>query len=554
MHNSPSSTRKHWPEPDMYTSTNVGATTLRLGTKLRPPPKNLNLSPEDMPARPPNSQRSPHKSPHPVLRWFGPRTSETVAQPPESRPLSRSASPLQNLLDALTSPLPIPSSPSLQVPPRAVPSPIPLSGSPLFLRSLTRMTLPVASLSYPPPAARPFDPPEDAQSPGAPIFLQHSHPDRSSLDTLRSLRDRSSGSSARLANQRGFATASAPRSLFGTSSAPPWRSFLADNKETTDRLLSEEDRAPTVEEEQSRIRKKYLSPKHPIVFCHGLLGFDSVTIGPAIAPLEVTHWRGIKEVLHANGIEVLMTRVPATSSPIERAKVLERKIEETYAGRSVHLIGHSMGGLDSRYLATNLHDHTFRILSITMISSPHRGSSFAEVFLKTVGPERFPSFLSLLDMLPNGGGDGSAFSCLTPAAMREFNEQTPDVPGIQYFSWGAAYNPGLIDTWKWPHSVVLEREGPNDGLVSVESAKWGTYLGTLEDVNHLDLVGWINSARFSWARLRGRDIKFHPATFYLAMADHLAREVDGVQPELEPVEEDPWDASSDREDNGDGDR
>jgi len=43
-----------------------------------------------------------------------------------------------------------------------------------------------------------------------------------------------------------------------------------------------------------------LSPKHLVVFCHGLLGFDSVTIGPAIAPLEVTHWQGIKEVLQAN--------------------------------------------------------------------------------------------------------------------------------------------------------------------------------------------------------------------------------------------------------------
>jgi hypothetical protein len=84
-----------------------------------------------------------------------------------------------------------------------------------------------------------------------------------------------------------------------------------------------------------------LSPKYPIVFCHGLLGFDSVTIGPAIAPLEVTHWRGIKEVLQANGTEVLMTRVPATSSPVQRAKVLEQKIEEMYAGRSVHLLGTS---------------------------------------------------------------------------------------------------------------------------------------------------------------------------------------------------------------------
>lgn len=83
-----------------------------------------------------------------------------------------------------------------------------------------------------------------------------------------------------------------------------------------------------------------------------------------------------------------------------------------------------------------------------------------------------PSVLSLLDLLPNGGGDGKAFECLTIESMRKFNEETPDVPGVQYFSWGAVYEPGLIDTWKWPHSVILEKEGENDGLVSVESSKW----------------------------------------------------------------------------------
>ena len=62
-------------------------------------------------------------------------------------------------------------------------------------------------------------------------------------------------------------------------------------------------------------------------------------LGPSIAPAEVTHWRGIKEVLEARGIEVLITRVPATSSPMERAKVLESKISEKLPGRSVHLIG-----------------------------------------------------------------------------------------------------------------------------------------------------------------------------------------------------------------------
>lgn len=504
------------------------------------------LSPDNMPTPPPNLQKPPHKAPHPVLRWFGHTNSSH--SPSNSQPPSPSSDSVENLLDALTSSLPALSTPTLKRPPRAVPPNMPLWSSPSYLVGLSRVTLPTASLSNLIPATRPFDSSDDSQSPGAPIYLQHSPPERSSLDALRSLRNRKSASSARLSRSSSLASLPSLPPLFSTSATPSWWRFKNDNKEDIDRLLSEEDRAPTVEEERSRIHKKYLSPKHPIVFCHGLLGFDSVTIGPAIAPLEVTHWRGIKEVLQANGTEVLMTRVPATSSPIQRAKVLEQKIEETYPGRSVHLLGHSMGGLDCRYLASNLHDHTFRILSISTISTPHRGSSFADHFLETVGPERFPSFLSLLDMLPNGGGDGSAFSCLTLQAMREFNEQTPNVPEVKYFSWGAVYNPGLIDTWKWPHSVILEKEGPNDGLVSVESAKWGTYVDTVEDVSHLDLVGWVNTARYSWAKLRGHNIAFHPATYYLSIADHLAREVDGVQPGPELIEEDPWDASSERDD------
>jgi triacylglycerol lipase len=226
------------------------------------------------------------------------------------------------------------------------------------------------------------------------------------------------------------------------------------------------------------------------VFCHGLLGFDSVSIGPAIAPVEVTHWRGVKEVLEANGCEVLITRVPATSSPEDRAKVLEKRVSEVYPGRKVHLIGtwitssisdntgaqkcsvgHSMvsvstgllarvvtgndidsrfhqGGIDCRYLTTHLKDRKFEVASVTTIASPHRGCYFADHFLSLVGTSRMPSVLGLLDMLPNGGGDGKAFESLTVANMKQFNEQTPDVEGVRYFSWGATYTPGLIDTWR----------------------------------------------------------------------------------------------------------
>ena len=99
------------------------------------------------------------------------------------------------------------------------------------------------------------------------------------------------------------------------------------------------------------------------------------------------------------------------------------------------------------------------MLSITTISSPHRGSAFADHFLSTVGRERLPSVLSLIDLLPNGGGDGTAFEFLTVENMRLFNESTPDVEGVHYFSWGAVYEPGLIDTWKCVCSIRCSAAG-----------------------------------------------------------------------------------------------
>lgn len=59
----------------------------------------------------------------------------------------------------------------------------------------------------------------------------------------------------------------------------------------------------------------------------------------------------------------------------------------------------------------------------------------------------------------------------------------------------------------------------------------GTYLGTLSQVNHLDLVGWINTARYKWAEMMGKEIEFRPATFYLGIADMLAHEVEGQENE-----------------------
>ncbi|KAF8519103.1 alpha/beta-hydrolase [Hysterangium stoloniferum] len=374
--------------------------------------------------------------------------------------------------------------------------------SPPSMNSLARSTLPA---SYPSTGIE--------MASNIPIVVSQSPPTRTSIDSLRTLRD---------------------RGMHTPPAAPPIESFpnfslswfRREDKGSVYRLLDEEDRAEVVQKAADQLRQKYRSPRNPIVFCHGLLGFDSIQLGASFAPVQVSHWRGIMEVLEANGAEVLITRVPATSSIDERAKVLDERISEVYPGREIHLLGHSMGGLDCRYLTTHL-KRNYKILSITTIATPHRGSTFADHFIQTIGRDRLPSVVSLLEMLPNGGGDGKAFESLTVGRMHRFNEETPDVAGVKYFSWGATYVPGLIDTWRWPHSVVLEKEGPNDGLVSVESSKWGTYLGTLENVSHLDLVGWTNTARYKWAELTGNEIAFKPATFYLGIADHLARVVEG---------------------------
>ncbi len=85
---------------------------------------------------------------------------------------------------------------------------------------------------------------------------------------------------------------------------------------------------------------------------------------------------------------------------------------------------------------------------MTTIATPHRGSSFADYFLETVGKTRIPALVSFLDYLPNGGGDGKAFEGLTLDRMKAFNEQVPDVEGVQYFSWGAYFQPGMVDAFK----------------------------------------------------------------------------------------------------------
>ncbi|KAI9788718.1 MAG: hypothetical protein M1835_002117 [Candelina submexicana] len=120
-----------------------------------------------------------------------------------------------------------------------------------------------------------------------------------------------------------------------------------------------------------------------------------------------------------------------------------------------------------------------------------------------------------------------AFTQLTRRYMREeFNPKTPDLSDVRYFSYGATVEPKLWSVFRQSHRIVEEHEGPNDGLVSVASSKWGGeqgYKGTLVDVSHLDLINWTNKLRWMVWQLVGNKRNFNAIAFYLDIADKSAK-------------------------------
>ncbi len=83
----------------------------------------------------------------------------------------------------------------------------------------------------------------------------------------------------------------------------------------------------------------------------------------------------------------------------------------------------------------------------------------------------------------------------------EFNATTPDAADVQYLSFGGAL---CYSSEYWAPFMPLERllrahDGPNDGLVSVRSSRWGEYVATVS----LDHVEQINFPLKLWRNEEG---------------------------------------------------
>lgn len=262
-------------------------------------------------------------------------------------------------------------------------------------------------------------------------------------------------------------------------------------------------------------------PKYPIVLAHGLFGFAELKLAGSYLP-PIHYWHGIKDALVANGAEVITATVPPSGSIEERAAQLRQNILETSKGRPVNIIAHSMGGLDARYMisrsrqkrsvaaraddkgTTSEPENDVNVRALVTIATPHHGSAYADFLLDQIGPDNLPRLYEAWKRT-TGLGTG-AFAQLTRKYMdEEFNPKTTNDPDVRYFSYGAALKkkPPLLSPFRGSYSVVFKEEGPNDGLVSVKSASWEQYKGTLEDVSHLDLINWTNRLRWTLRKWMG---------------------------------------------------
>ena len=225
-----------------------------------------------------------------------------------------------------------------------------------------------------------------------------------------------------------------------------------------------------------------------VVLAHGLIGWGARSASKLCGAL---YFNGIADHLRSkHGLRVLAPDVDGIAPSSQRgAQLLEqiRDWPERREGERVAVIGHSQGGLDARWAISQLGGDEL-IARLVTLSTPHRGSALCEhIALPLL--ENSPPFLH--GLLGSLCVPIEAAYFLSPAAMVEFNQTCPDSPEVVYLSLG-----GTRTRYEyWAPFIGLAPllaycdPGPNDGLVTVASARWGEYLGTLP-FDHVDQLNF----------------------------------------------------------------
>lgn len=242
----------------------------------------------------------------------------------------------------------------------------------------------------------------------------------------------------------------------------------------------------------TRIENEICKTKYPIVMVHGIFFRDFHYLN---------YWGRIPAALKKNGAVVYygkqQSSLPVAKSAEELKNQILNVLKETGAEK-VNIVAHSKGGLDSRYAISKLQLAPY-VASLTTVNTPHRGVKFADVLLEKL-PKTFVDYVTkryneIFKLLGDSEPDFmGGVNDLRASVCEKFNEEVLDVPEVYYqsvmskmkncFSAGFPLNMAYL--------IAKKHDGENDGLVGVDSAPWGNYLGLLstnkKGISHGDMI------------------------------------------------------------------
>ncbi len=228
--------------------------------------------------------------------------------------------------------------------------------------------------------------------------------------------------------------------------------------------------------------------RYPIVLVHGIVLKDIVFF-KAFGRIEKT--------LKRQGYKVYTAKTDGFGSIENNAEQLKShilKILELEHTDKVNLIAHSKGGLDSKHMINQL-NFAEHVASLTTLCTPHKGSPIATKLL------RLPKFLIKItafwvNLIYKIFGDKHP-DALKVCKQLQLSEQDCNAyaPTDVYCQSYSTTLEKCRDDFIMSIPLIFSRRAenhPTDGLVSVESSKFGEYKGNCVDasLSHSQIVGF----------------------------------------------------------------
>ncbi len=274
------------------------------------------------------------------------------------------------------------------------------------------------------------------------------------------------------------------------------------------------------------------SDTYPVVLACGFSRFDELIPWKWLdrpGDDDFHYFKKIRSTLLRAGFSAFHTHVSWGAPLAKRADELAHEVDSILSltgAPKVHIIAHSMGGLDARQMICAL-GYAPKVCSLTTIATPHHGSPLAD-YVTEERSWRDQTLRRLQKYFELTHKDLRGFRDMTLEACDSRNNRFAPLEaecGVHYRTWA-----GVCEFWPMfaPLKVgyLLLRfqfgEPRNDGLVPLASAKWrDEFFQGLVPWDHFNEVGWWTPDRFLGGDPVALSFEKTVRRFYLRIAEEL---------------------------------